>query len=134
MSRYGFYHVLNRPHEHQEEMTDLLGYDIYDWLSVGAFGFDEELETYFFNLEGSWVFGTAPEEITSIAEFQGILSRLFGGALLPFNEDGLTKVAECVEDALGVLSPEEAALMSVGVPAEYLEERVRVAQAFRNEG
>lgn len=134
MSRYGFHHVLNRPNERQENMTDLLGYDIYDWLSVGVMGFDEGLNTYFFNLEGGWIFGTKPEEITSIAELQGILCSLFAGALLPFNEDGLINIEKDLEVEYGVLSPEEASVMATGVPTEYLKERVRVAQAYRDEG
>lgn len=80
MSRHGFHNVFNTPSDVEEDLTDLLGYDIYDWISRGVAGYDEPLETYYFNLEGSWIFGTTREEITTIMELQGILSAIFGGA------------------------------------------------------
>ena len=89
MSRHGFFKVLHDPTEAQEDLTDLVGYDLYDWLSHGVAGYDEAMGTFFFNLEGSWIFGVEGEEIPTIGMLQAILSAIFRGAELPFNQEGL---------------------------------------------
>ncbi|SFI13627.1 hypothetical protein [Modicisalibacter xianhensis] len=136
MSRHGFHHVLNRPCEGQEdleELEDLIGYGIYDWLSRGVAGYDEQLETFFFNIEGSWIFGTEPGEIPSIGLLQAILSAIFSGAELPFNQEGLRMIAEEVDRYSAVLDPAEAADLSNTVSATYLEKQVALANYFRGE-
>jgi len=133
MSRHGFHNVLNAPSDEEEGFLDLLGYDIYDWISRGVAGYDEPLETYFFNLEGSWIFGTTHVEITTISELQGTLSAIFGGAALPFNMEGLLRIAEDFETEEGILSPGEAAMMSAGLPQDYLDNHLKLAKALRAE-
>ncbi|MGC3873328.1 hypothetical protein ACPF7Z_08665 [Halomonas sp. GXIMD04776] len=133
MSRHGFFKVMHDPTENQEDLTDLIGYDLYDWLSHGVVGYDEPLGTFFFNLEGSWIFGIEGEEIPTIGLLQAILSAVFRGAELPFNQEGLRTIAEEVEGSPAVLSPAEAADLSNSVSASYLEERVALANYFRGE-
>ena len=65
--------MLHDPTEAQEDLTDLVGYDLYDWLSHGVAGYDEAMGTFFFNLEGSWIFGIEGEEIPTIGMLQAIL-------------------------------------------------------------
>lgn len=133
MSRHGFFKVLHDPSEAQEDLTDLVGYGLYDWLSVGVAGYDEGLGTFFFNMEGSWIFGTEQGEIPNIGMLQAILSAIFRGAELPFNQEGLRAIAEEIEDSPAVLSPAEAAELSNIVSTSYLEGRVALANYFRGE-
>lgn len=133
MSRHGFFKVLHDPTEAQEDLTDLVGYDLYDWLSHGVAGYDEAMGTFFFNLEGSWIFGIEGEEIPTIGMLQAILSAIFRGAELPFNQEGLRAIAEEVEGSPAVLTPAEAADLSNSVSTSYLEERVALANYFRGE-
>lgn len=133
MSRHGFFKVLHDPTEAQEDLTDLVGYDLYDWLSHGVAGYDEPLGTFFFNLEGSWIFGVESNEIPTIGMLQAILSAIFRGAELPFNQEGLRAIAEEVEGSPAVLSSAEAADLSNSVSTSYLEERVALANYFRGE-
>lgn len=131
MSRHGFFKVLTDPTSAQDELADLIGYGIYDWLNVGVAGYDPALGTFFFNMEGSWLFGTEPEEIPDIRSLQAILTAIFSGAELPFNQDGLLQIAAEVEPNPLILSPAEAADLSKTVSAEYLEQNVRLANYFR---
>jgi hypothetical protein len=131
MSRHGFFKVLTDPTSAQEELADLIGYDLYDWLNVGVAGYDPALGTFFFNMEGSWLFGTEPGEIPDIRSLQAILTAIFSGAELPFNQEGLLQIAAEVEPNPLILTPAEAANLSKSVSAEYLEQNVRLANYFR---
>lgn len=133
MSRHNFCKVMHDPSEAQEDLTDLVGYDLYDWLSHGVAGYDTALETFFFNLEGSWIFGTERGEIPTIGELQGIISAIFRGAELPFNQQGLRVIAEEVERFPAVLTAAEAADLSKSVTTTYLEQQVALANYFRGQ-
>src|SRR5690554_5005045 len=80
MSRHSFHKAITTATEEQEDLTDFLGYGLFDWVNVGVLGYDESLETFFFNIEGNWIFGTEPREIPSIHIFQAIFSAIFQGA------------------------------------------------------
>ncbi|WP_339427689.1 MULTISPECIES: hypothetical protein [unclassified Pseudomonas] len=120
MSRYGFFKVINEPDESSDDLEDLLGYGLYDWLNHGVAGYDPNLQTYFFNLESSWIIGTTPAEIPTIADLQCVLAAIFNGARLPFNSEGLLQIAAGGEHNPIILAPDEAATESSKVSKQYL--------------
>lgn len=131
MSRHSFHKAITTATEEQEDLTDFLGYGLFDWVNVGVLGYDESLETFFFNIEGSWIFGTEPREIPSIHIFQAIFSAIFQGAALPFNLEGLEKIGWEEGGRPAVLDPEEASDLSMQISQSYLDEKIAVAKAFR---
>lgn len=131
MSRYPFHKALTTPTEEQEELADLIGYDLFDWVNVGVIGYDESLETFFFNMEGSWLFGTEHREIPSIHIFQAIFSAMFKGAEIPFNIEGLERIVWEEGGRPAVLDPEDASDLSMQISKSYLDEKVSIAKAFR---
>jgi hypothetical protein len=93
MSRFAFGTIFT---DTEDEFVDVNGYEFFDWESHGVVGYDEELQSYFANLEGSSSIGTSPSEITTITEFQRKLTELFQGANLPFHPPGLERLSEGV--------------------------------------
>lgn len=57
MSRFSFSTIISLPEENDSDFEDLLGYSLYSWELHGVVGFDISLNTYFMNMEGSWIFG-----------------------------------------------------------------------------
>ena len=115
MSRFAFSKIIlaesfNLENEEEdEEVEDIKGYGIFDWNAHGIIGYDELLQTYFANLDGSWGIGASYREIPTIAELQRKLSAIFYGIELPFLNDGLLALATGVEENPLILSPSEAA-------------------------
>ena len=127
MSRYSFFKIISAPDE-DSDLEDLLGYGLFDWLNHGVVGHDTDLQTYFFNLEGSWISGTTPSEILTISDLQSILSAIFDGAKLPFNPEGLLRIAEDGESNPVILTPAEAAAQSSQVSKQYLATLLALAK------
>lgn len=133
MSRHGFFKVLAEPTPDQHELEDLVGYGLNDWLNFGVAGYDPQLQTFFFNLDGSWIFGIEHGELPDISSLQAVLSAIFRGAELPFNEAGLLAIAQEVEPSPTILAPAQASVLSESVSNEYLEARVHLAQYYREQ-
>lgn len=115
MSRFAFSKIIladsfNQENEDDDnDIEDIEGYGMFDWNAHGIIGYDEPLQTYFANLDGSWGIGTGYREIPTIAELQRRLSAIFHGIELPFLNDGLLALAAGIEENPLILSPAEAA-------------------------
>lgn len=107
MSRFAFGSIFTALDD--DEIEDQKGYGFYDWQAHGAVGYDEELATYFANLDGSWGIGTVYQELPTIADLQRRLVEAFQGVELPFNRVGLERLAQGVEDSPTILTPSQAA-------------------------
>lgn len=133
MSRFCFSKIITNPSEASSDVKDLLGYDLTDWMSNGVVGFDISLNTYFMNMEGSWIFGTTDSEIPSIHQLQRVIAAIFRAELIPFCDDGLREIAVGVESYLAILTPEQAAAESSQVSREYLNNQVEIAKSYRDQ-
>lgn len=110
MSRLAFFKIIStdRDEDEHEDLEDIRGYALFDWGAHGVVGYDDELQTYFANLDGSWGIGTTYREIPTVGALQRRLSEIFHGAELPFLGDGLLLLATGVEDEPLILTSSEA--------------------------
>ncbi|MBJ2214097.1 MULTISPECIES: hypothetical protein [Pseudomonas] len=131
MSRFSFSKIVSSAPD--QDLEDILGHSIGEWLSVGVVGYDEPLQTFFFNLEDSWVIGTSLHELPTIADLQRVIAAIFKGIAFPFDPAGLVVVAAGYEESAAILSPEEAASGASQISAEYLEIQVSTANFYRNQ-
>lgn len=131
MSRFSFAKIVSIAPD--QDLEDILGHSLGEWLSLGIVGYDEPLQTFFFNLEDSWVIGTSLHELPTIADLQRVISAVFKGISFPFNPAGLAVVATGYEDTPAILSPEEAADGASGISAEYLDAQISTANFYRNQ-
>lgn len=106
MSRFAFCKIVSTLDD--DEIEDLKGYGFFDWEAHGIVGYDDALQTYFANLDGSWGIGTTFREVPTIAAFQRKLSEIFKGIQLPFIEKGLQQLAHDVERNPVILTPAQA--------------------------
>lgn len=132
MSRYCFSKIISNT-SGTSGAKDLLGYELADWISNGIVGFDAPLNTYFMNMEGSWIFGTTVREIPSIHHLQRMIAAIFPTTLVPFCEEGLREIAVGVETFLSILTPEQAAAESALVSREYLNKQIEIAKFYRDQ-
>ncbi|HHG6006653.1 TPA: hypothetical protein ACPWS4_006595 [Pseudomonas aeruginosa] len=108
MSRFAFFKIVAT--QDNGELEDIHGYALFDWENHGVVGYDEGLQSYFANLDGSWGIGSSPDEIPTVADLQRKLCEAFQGTELPFKEEGLRMLADGVEASPIILSPLEASL------------------------
>jgi hypothetical protein len=108
LSRFAFFKIVAT--QDNGELEDIHGYALFDWENHGVVGYDEGLQSYFANLDGSWGIGSSPGEIPTVADLQRKLCEAFQGTELPFKEEGLRMLADGVEASPIILSPLEASL------------------------
>lgn len=108
MSRFAFYKTVSTPDDN--EIEDLKDYGFFDWEVNGVVGYDDALQTYFANLDGSWGIGTSFREVPTIAAFQRKLSEIFQGTQLLFIKRGLLQLTQGVELNPVFLTPAQAVL------------------------
>lgn len=130
MSRHRFSKVLTDDRSGDDRLTDRLGHTLGEWREHGVIGYDRPLDTYFFNLEGSWIFGTMPREITTIGELQAVIGAIFPGRAVPFDPRGLREIAQGVENAPYVLNGAEIAARASAITPEYLNRQIDMARMF----
>lgn len=133
MSRFSFSTIISLPEENDSDFEDLLGYSLYSWELHGVVGFDISLNTYFMNMEGSWIFGTDRNEISTIAHLQRVIAAIFRGAVIPFCADGLHQITVGVEKNPAILSPEQAAEESSQISSEYIDYQLETANYYRSQ-
>ncbi|MBM64108.1 MAG: hypothetical protein CL484_14260 [Acidobacteria bacterium] len=133
MSRHRFSKVLTDERTGDDRLIDRLGHSLAEWREHGVIGHDRPLGTYFFNLEGSWIFGTMPREITTIGELQAVIGAIFPGRAVPFDPGGLREIAQGVEDTPHVLHGAEVAARASAITEEYLSRQIDMARMFEEE-
>lgn len=131
MSRFSFGKIVSTTPD--QDLEDILGHSIGEWLSMGVVGYDEPLQTFFFNLEDSWVVGTNLHELPTIAALQRVIAAIFKGVAFPFEPTGLAVVAAGYEQPPVILSPEQAAAGALEISAKYIEDLVDHANFYRNQ-
>lgn len=133
MSRHRFSTVLTADRSGDDRLTDILGHTLGEWREHGVIGHDKPLDTYFFNLEGSWIFGTTPREITTIGELQAVIGAIFPGRGVPFDAQGLRTIAQGVEGTPHVLTGAEIAARASAITQEYLSRQIDMARMFEED-
>lgn len=133
MSRHRFSKVLTDDRSGDDWLTDRLGHTLGEWREHGVIGHDRPLDTYFFNLEGSWIFGTEPREITTIGELQAVIGAIFPGRAVTFDPRGLREIAQGVENAPYVLNGAEIAARASAITPEYLNRQIDMARMFEED-
>lgn len=131
MSRFSFGNIIDT-HD-ADGLKDLLDHEMAEWEEYGTVGYDDPLETYFFNLDGSWIFGTSVGEIPTVARLQAVISACFKDALLPFNIKGLRELAGGIEVDPTFLSSEQAANQAATVSLSYMAEKIETAKFYRDQ-
>lgn len=133
MSRHRFSKVLTEDNSGDDRLTDRLGHTLGEWREHGVIGHDRPLDTYFFNLEGSWIFGTTPREITTIGELQAVIGAIFPGRAVPFDARGLREIAHGVEENPHVLHGADLAARASAITEEYLSRQIDIARMFEED-
>ncbi len=85
MSRYSFEEIITNTESlkpYKNDLTDIKGFTLCDWISYGIIGWDEDLNTYFIQLdidtdEIPWWIGVSSKEIPTFDSLCDIICRIF---------------------------------------------------------